>query len=117
MLRARVSWLTVLPIVFSTKAYGHFRIWVYVGIAYTLLWGIITWSINLTTCAPIAFFYDRTIKGGSCRDQVVSGTTAAVLSLVGDIYVLMLPLPALWQLKINMRKKVAVVGIFLLGGL
>lgn len=106
-----------MPIVFSTKAYGHFRIWVYVGIAYTLLWGITTWAVNLTTCAPIAFFYDRTIKGGVCRNQVVSGTIAAVLSLVGDVYVLVLPLPALWQLKINTRKKVAVVGIFLLGSL
>ncbi|KAJ0108178.1 hypothetical protein J7T55_000143 [Diaporthe amygdali] len=85
------------------------------GIAYTFMWGLATWIVNLTTCTPIAFFYDRTIKGGTCRNQVVSGTIAAVLSLVGDIYVLVLPLPALWQLKINTRKKVAVVGIFLLG--
>ncbi|KAH8763669.1 hypothetical protein F5883DRAFT_422658 [Diaporthe sp. PMI_573] len=113
----KISILMFYLRVFSTKAYGHFRIWVYVGIAYTLVWGITTWAVNLTTCAPIAFFYDRTIKGGSCRNQVVSGTTAAALSLVGDIYVLVLPLPALWQLKINMRKKVAVVGIFLLGSL
>lgn len=103
--------------VFSTKAYGNFRIWVYAGITYTFMWGLATWIVNLTTCTPIAFFYDRTIKGGTCRNQVVSGTIAAVLSLVGDIYVLVLPLPALWQLKINTRKKVAVVGIFLLGSL
>ncbi|KAI3396244.1 hypothetical protein diail_12388 [Diaporthe ilicicola] len=111
----KISILMFYLRVFSTKAYGRFRIWVYVGIAYTLIWGVVTWSVNLTTCTPIAFFYDRTIKGGVCRNQVISGTIAAVLSLVGDIYVLALPLPALWQLKINTRKKIAVVGIFLLG--
>lgn len=109
--------LILMDIVFSTKAFRDFRISVYVGIGYTLAWGISTWFVNLTTCTPIAFAYDKTIPNGTCRNQALTGSISAVLSLIGDIYIVLLPLPVLWQLKINTRRKVAVIGIFLLGSL
>jgi hypothetical protein len=87
------------------------------NLAYTIAWGISTWFVNLTVCTPIAFYYDRTIPGGHCKNQVVSGTINAALSLVGDIAILALPLPMVWNLQINMRRKIALCGIFLLGSL
>jgi hypothetical protein len=98
--------------IFTTR---KFRIAAYCVIAYTIAWAISTWIVNLTVCSPIAFYYDRTIQGGTCRNQAISGSVNGGLSLLGDIFVLALPLPVIWNLKINMRKRVGIIGIFLLG--
>jgi hypothetical protein len=94
-----------------------FTIAAYINIAYTIAWGIATWIVNLNVCTPIAFFYDKTIVGGTCKDQSISGTISGALSLLGDIMILVLPIPMIWQLQINLRRKVALLGIFLLGTL
>ena len=85
--------------------------------AYTIMWGIASWIVNLTVCTPVAFFYDHTIPGGSCKNQAVSGSINGGLSLLGDILILLLPIPMIWRLQINNRRKFALMGIFLLGGL
>lgn len=83
--------------------------------AYTIVWAISTWFVNLNVCTPIAFFYDKTIQGGYCRNQAISGTANAALSLLGDVLILALPIPMIFGLQINITKKIAVTGIFLLG--
>lgn len=83
--------------------------------AYTLGWAISTWIVNLTVCIPIAFYYDRTIKGGSCKNQAISGSVNGGLSLLGDISILILPVPMMWRLKMNTRRKIGICGIFMLG--
>ncbi|OIW26036.1 hypothetical protein CONLIGDRAFT_684574 [Coniochaeta ligniaria NRRL 30616] len=98
--------------IFTTR---KFRIAAYCVMAYTIVWAISTWIVNLTTCSPIAFYYDKTIPGGKCRNQAISGSINGGLSLLGDIMVLALPIPVVWSLKINLRKKVGIMGIFLLG--
>lgn len=85
--------------------------------AYTIAWGIATWIVNLTVCAPIAFYYDKSIPGGVCKDQSISGSVNGALSLLGDIFILSLPLPMIWKLHMNTRRKIALCGIFLLGSL
>lgn len=95
------------------------------GIVYTLAWGISTWIVTLTRCQPIQLAYDWEMMQqqhvdnarGTCRDPFMLGAIIAVLSLVGDIYIIVLPLPVLMRLNINTRKKAAVIGIFLLGSL
>jgi hypothetical protein len=93
----------------------NFAIAAYANMAFTIGWGIATWIVNLNVCTPIAFFYDKTIVGGSCKDQAISGTASGALSLLGDILILVLPLPMVWQLQINLRRKIALGGIFMLG--
>lgn len=83
--------------------------------AYSILWAISTWIVNLTVCTPIAFYYDRTIPGGTCRNQAISGSINGGLSLLGDFFVLGLPLPVIWNLKVNLRRKIGIICIFLLG--
>ena len=94
-----------------------FKAFAWANLAYTIAWGISTWIVNLTVCTPVAYYYDKTIPGGHCKNQAVSGTINAVLSLAGDICILALPLPMISQLQINHRRKVALAGIFLLGSL
>jgi hypothetical protein len=85
--------------------------------AYTIAWGIASWIVNLTVCTPVAFYYDKSIPGGSCKDQSVSGAANGALSLLGDLCILALPLPMIWKLHMNTRRKIALCGIFMLGSL
>ena len=97
--------------------YQKFRYFAYANMAYTIAWGIATWIVNLTVCSPIAYYYDKTIIGGTCKDQSISGSVNGALSLLGDISILALPLPMIWKLHMNTRRKIALCGIFLLGSL
>jgi hypothetical protein len=97
--------------------YQKFKYFAYANMAYTIAWGIATWIVNLTICSPIAFYYDKTIPGGVCKNQSISGAANGALSLLGDICILALPLPMIWKLHMNTRRKIALCGIFLLGSL
>jgi hypothetical protein len=69
-------------------------------------------------CLPIAYFWDKTIKGGHCIPNALIniGMTNGVLSFAGDLVILSLPIPMVWKLQINNRRKMALSGMFLLGG-
>lgn len=84
---------------------------------FTVCWGISTWIVNLNVCHPIAFFWDKTIPGGYCTNQAISGTVNACLSLFGDVCILILPIPMVLWLSIDLRRKLALLGLFLLGTL
>jgi hypothetical protein len=43
--------------------------------------------------------------------------TNGVLSFVGDLIILALPMPMVWKLQIDTRRKIALSAMFLLGGL
>jgi hypothetical protein len=94
-----------------------FAIAAYINMAYTICWGISTWIVNLNVCHPIAYFYDKTIPNGYCSNQAISGTINGSLSLLGDIMILLLPIPMVWKLQINLRRRLALLGVFLLGAL
>jgi hypothetical protein len=89
----------------------------YANMAYTVCWGIATWIVNLTVCTPIAYAYDKTIVGGHCKNQAISGTISGALSLFGDVMILVLPMPIIFRLHINLRRKLALSAIFLLGAM
>lgn len=94
-----------------------FKIAAWALIAFTLIWAIVTWCINLTVCTPVSFFWDKTIPGGECASQQVTGAVSGALGALGDVLILGLPLFMLRGLKLNQRKKVALSAIFLLGAL
>lgn len=97
------------------SATQKFRIAAHCVNAYNVCWGIATFIVNLTVCTPIAFYYDKTIPGGTCRNQAISGSVNGGLSLLGDIFVLCLPIPVVWGLKVDMRRRIGIICVFLLG--
>ena len=83
---------------------------------------MIGWCIALIlavifSCSPIGYFWDKSIKGGHCinENNLSYGITAA--NIVTDITVLVLPIPWLIHLQMKTSRKVALVGIFILGSL
>ena len=53
----------------------------------------------------------------SCIDRVPLFKAAGVLGVVTDFVVLMMPMLVVWKLNASRQRKVALTGMFLLGGL
>ena len=91
-------------------------------ICYLIAGVMIAWWLGLVfsiifSCKPVQFFWDKTIHNGHCvnENSLAYGITAA--NIVTDIVVLVLPIPWLWRLQMQMSRKLAIIGMFLLGSL
>lgn len=73
---------------------------------------------SLFECTPISYFWDKTQHGHCVSNPLITiGLTNGVLSAIGDVFILMMPLPVLLTLQIDSRKKWALAGIFAVGSL
>jgi hypothetical protein len=80
-------------------------------------WAIAAFTSNVLQCTPVSFFWDKTQPGHCLPNALVTiGMTNGVLSFVGDLIILALPVPMIWTLQINLRRKIALNAIFLIGG-
>ena len=53
-----------------------------------------------------------------CHEQwIVIGYVRGPFNVVSDLFLLLLPLPAVWQLRLPVRKRIWVAGVFLTGSL
>ena len=68
-------------------------------------------------CTPVNYFWDKTIKGGTCLPNalITIGMSNGVLSFVGDLFILAMPIPMILKLNLNARRKAALIAMFLLG--
>ncbi|KAH8682956.1 hypothetical protein BGZ60DRAFT_467347 [Tricladium varicosporioides] len=67
-------------------------------------------------CVPVAGVWDTTTyPNARCIDNVAFSYSAAALSVLTDIWTLILPIPTVWGLQILLRKKLVLVGMFSLG--
>lgn len=71
--------------------------------------------IVVLQCSPAKALWDPRVKG-QCIDISIELVGSSVLNVATNFLILALPLPILWRLQISMRKKLQLVGIFLLGG-
>ena len=68
-------------------------------------------------CSPIAYYWDKAIKGGSCIDQDAFYRWNGVANLLIDFSILVLPMMMVWRLNLDTRSKIILSGVFLLGTL
>lgn len=81
---------------------------------------MIAWAIALILavffgCRPFRYTWDKTVPGGHCVNENAVGYGITATNIVTDIVVLVLPIPWLWKLQLETSRKLAIVGIFLLG--
>lgn len=111
----KISVLLLYRRVFTTASFR--KVSVVVGIA-CLLWFIIELFINIFQCRPFkAAFEPPLLFTGHCIDlqSFYLGVTIANLGL--DVVILYLPLHMVWKLKLPIKQRLTLSGIFLLGGL
>lgn len=81
------------------------------------IYGVAIFVVSICSCHPVAFFWDKTIRGGSCIDLLAFWYTNAIFNIVTDIAVVTLPIHVLKTLQVPKRQRWALMVIFALGGL
>lgn len=82
-----------------------------------ILWCIASLLTAFLHCRPLAFYWDKSIKGGVCANDNVIGYSITATELITDIVVLILPIPWLSRLKLERRHRLGVIMLFMLGSL
>lgn len=67
-------------------------------------------------CTPVNFWWNRTITGGHCVNNTKFLLGNSVPNIATDIAILLLPIPFIWNLQQSSGRKLALSGVFLLGG-
>ncbi|KAF6833772.1 integral membrane protein [Colletotrichum musicola] len=88
--------------------------------AYILLGTLAATSISFIItacfqCTPLPFWWDRTIPGGRCVDVQAFFHAQSIPGFVLDFFIMALPLKTIWGLKLPTHKRIALVGIFMVG--
>ena len=65
-------------------------------------------------CRPLAFTWDRTLKG-ECWDVRPFWLGMSIVALFFDLTLVVLPIPVVWRLKCGTWKKVRLTALFSLG--
>ena len=74
----------------------------------------ITKDHKLTTLSQVSKSWNP-LEDGTCLPPGPSFTAYAILTIISDVVVALLPLPVLWKLEIRLGKKLGLIGIFTLG--
>lgn len=76
-------------------------------------WAILSAWLN---CIPVAKFWDDSIPG-HCLNKKALWFSNSAIHILTDIMIIVYPMPVLKSLNLPRRQKIALMGIFSLGGL
>lgn len=99
--------------IFVTKSF-QMQCWAVIGTV--LCWTIASIAATIWQCVPVAGAWNSTL-GATCIDTSMFWMSYAVVNILTDAIVLALPIPQVFKLKLNIRQKISLCGVFCLGGL
>lgn len=99
--------------IFVVKAFQT-ACWIVLGIVVS--WGIAVIFATIFQCIPVAGAWDTSLNA-RCINTDAFWVGYAVSNVLTDVMVLSLPIPSILQLHLNIRERVLLLGVFLLGGL
>lgn len=67
-------------------------------------------------CRPLAFWWDKTIQGGTCFDVQLFFRAQAITSPILDAAILALPVRSIWGLKLPESKRIELLLVFGVAG-
>ena len=94
----------------------YFRIALWITAGLVTAWFISVEISVLANCVPIHALWDFT-PGAQCIDLNAFFLGAGIPNILLNVIILVLPLPMIWTLSIEPMQKLALSGVFLLGGL
>lgn len=111
----KIALLTIMLRIFSPDR--HKVLTIYISMTVLLLYYIPALFIKIFFCKPISAYWTGTEEGGTCMDQRKVIIADSAISIASDLWILVLPVPMLWSLRMSRTKKLRVVGILGAGGL
>ncbi|KAJ2988017.1 hypothetical protein NUW58_g4196 [Xylaria curta] len=82
-----------------------------------IAWFIAIEVLNLATCKPIAYMWDKTIEGGICISAPEGVIVPGAFNVVIDAVTVGLPIHEVIKLNLSREKKWIIFGVFLIGGI
>jgi hypothetical protein len=67
-------------------------------------------------CSPIAYAWDKSIKRGTCINELNYFRWISLPNVITDLAMLILPLPLVWKLHTSSGQKVGLTVIFITDG-
>ena len=104
---------------FYLRIFRHqkpFRTAVYTVGSLVILSTVVISILTIFQCHPIRYFWNRDLKG-ACLDVNALAYANSAMSIIQDVAIVALPIPVVWGLQMNTKKKVSVGIMFALGGL
>lgn len=80
-----------------------------------VVWGIFVLFFQIFSCTPVHSFWDY-MEQEHCIDTTMFYNGVAVSNVLFDSILLILPIPMVWQLQMDLRRKLQVSFVFVLGG-
>ncbi|KAF8459966.1 hypothetical protein BDZ91DRAFT_624875, partial [Kalaharituber pfeilii] len=97
----------------SLSRYLNAWCWGYFGLN-SVFW-IVFMMLGIFSCAPIPYFWDRSIPGGKCLNLKILYLANASISVIMDVAALVLPIRAVFSLNLVLRKKIQLAVLFACG--
>ncbi|KAH6705431.1 hypothetical protein BKA61DRAFT_699186 [Leptodontidium sp. MPI-SDFR-AT-0119] len=113
-----------ISISFLLMRFVHHRwskICLWAVIVFMSIYVFVCWGTVIFLCQPVAAFWDsdlRKLPTTRCYSIVVFskiGLMNTGINIFTDVLLATLPIPIIWKLQINRRKKIALVGVLSLG--
>ncbi|KAF5001167.1 hypothetical protein FGRMN_1191 [Fusarium graminum] len=102
----------------TTRVFGAVHkktmIGIHIFIGMLVIYYVSGFFIKLFICKPIHAYWNGQIE--MCLDQSAIITADAIISVISDLAILILPTPLTWSLQISRRKRLRVTGILCAGG-
>ena len=109
----KVSVVLLYKRIFVTKA---FQTQCWIAISIVISWTIASLAATIFQCSPIEGAWNTTVHP-TCINTSNFWMDYAVINILTDAVVLSLPIPEVLRLNLNVRQKITLCAVFLLGSL
>jgi hypothetical protein len=72
--------------------------------------------LTVFQCTPVHSFWDKNVSG-YCSNAINIVYSASAFSIFDDLLIIALPIPMVWRLKVETRKRVELLVMFGVGSL
>ncbi|KAI0889004.1 uncharacterized protein GGS22DRAFT_65983 [Annulohypoxylon maeteangense] len=71
--------------------------------------------IDAGSCRPRAYWWDKTIEGGTCINTIKLPIVTGTINAIIDLFILLLPQGIIWRLQMSSNKRIGVSLVFAVG--
>ncbi|KXJ87358.1 hypothetical protein Micbo1qcDRAFT_167704 [Microdochium bolleyi] len=90
------------------------RGWIWTGIALVVAWGVSFTLVFIFLCDPVEQQWTLQ-RIGKCIDQVSVLKALVMTNVLGDLFIVVLPIRTVWQLQMRKTEKIVVILCFSMG--
>lgn len=92
------------------------RYLIYFGIVFTALFYIACMLVGVISCSPSKGQTRLAAALSSrCNNTKTLSYVMSIVNIISDFYLLCLPIPVVWTLQLQVRKKIGVIAVFMTG--